>query len=275
MSETPKEESFTKNDYGAILELFYQVSELLVGSKFEGDDHLNGLVLKLFGHATSILKLTEGIKHIPGMTVELDFIDTASMTVLARSSLETYSMIHHIFQDPKDDDEFKFRLYYSQYRGLATRKSSVPQTHQAAQQLKKDLQEMQHLIKIVRTTNKYQNLKTPQKNQVENGKFDEISKKAIIVRSGFSQANTDLWYGYLSDYTHSGFLSSLQINQADKKQQETNIEAELVQAAVPLVLTIHLLIEKYPQAQPALDNYKKNNGSWYDALYLGRNVFGI
>ena len=81
-------------------------------------------------------------------------------------------------------------------------------------------------------------------------------------------------YGYLSDYTHSGYLSLLQILQSDNVgKQKEGVENGLTMIMIILSMAISALTKKYPQTRSALET-DPTTTMLIEALCLECNYFG-
>lgn len=151
--------------YKSLLELYFQVSEAIRGVNFTSElelDHFRGYLAKLFFHALSALQLSKGVE-IPIESVKIDIpvlYDPITIKIIARATLETYASFYHIFIAPQDDDTREFRLCYSAYRGLLTRKHARPQNEAHIKKMIKEDNEREALLNRIKVTKKYQTLKT-------------------------------------------------------------------------------------------------------------------
>jgi hypothetical protein len=248
--------------YKPVLNIFVEVSEIFNEHLFQPFeyDHLNGAIVKLYLHANTALHISQGIPFKID-NAEMLLVDNSSLEVLARSALETYAAFHHWFVDPQNNEDMrKFRLAYSVYRGLcignliATQIPIEAQVNNLAEKLK--------LLLLIRNTSHYkylQSTKYPKKpkefdKKIEDGTFYEVGKEKMIAATGISAKTTNILYGYLSDHTHSGFISLRQV--AQNQLYVSAIERPGVNLSyflIALSLMIKALAEKFPEVQKILE----------------------
>src|SRR4051812_36836141 len=100
---------------------------------------------------------------------------------------------------------------------------------------------------------KFQTMTSGEKSKIERGKFF-TNKTEMINLTNYSEVTKKILYSYLSDFTHNGYLSLLQIEQNDNPtKQQTMLLAGLIHLAIIMSLTTLDLANKFPIIQALLD----------------------
>jgi hypothetical protein len=247
---------FINDDYNTILKLYTEIVAVLEEVKLPSEEvrHLRGFSRKLCFHASSALKLAEGTE-IKGISFSGKTYDFSSVVVLVRSALECYASLHYYFFEAVTPEEKDFRFVLSAYNGLSSRKEIDPLSDNATEQLQRDTIELQNLWNEIQKFARFQNMKARQKNLVERGKLF-TNKTEMIDLTNYSEKTRKIFYSYLSDFTHSGYISLLQIEQNDTLgKQKSMLEIGLAHLAIIMSLTIFDLAKKYSQVQELLSKF--------------------
>ncbi len=245
----------TEDIYKHTLELYHRSVQSLRGHQFSVDqfDFWNGLTGKIIAHATTIFLLTKGTK-LNELTFNVDFGDSASVIVLARANIEAYATLYYLFLDTTiSDDERTFRFAYEQMRGLLVRQTvDTPEVRVKRQQEQVLINRLYQTIENTQIVRNLQSTKTIR--QIQRGRYQHISKTEMIIRSGFSELNARFIYDYLSDYTHSGYLSSLQFGQANAAtKQDHYMELGMGLTAITLALSVRSLSIVFPSVRGSIN----------------------
>jgi len=241
-----------------VLSLYYNVIESLKG--YAPDDprvvRSHGLAAKLFHHAASAYWLSKGTR-VPDMAdIAVDFHDHGSITLIARAALESYLTFYYIFLDPDSDDEFEFRYNGWMLAGLAVRERYPFRfaEHQAVVAAEKPVYESHR--KAIKGTSRYRGLKPAAQRRVLKGKrwrfhgWVEIARKA-----GFGPVYSQALYEYLSDYAHSGGLATLQVSQAQSRQEQlAYVDSSLRMIMLVLCRMIDSWTERFPKSAEGLES---------------------
>jgi hypothetical protein len=244
--------------------------------------HIDGSISKLFLQTNSALQLSQGtIIELADITIKK--VDYVSMQNIARSVLETYAVIHHIFISPgienaiKKDDIKKFRLLYSKYQGLIIRKDLPPQDEAQKAQLQNEAIEIKQSLDDIRNTQHYADLKAKAKNKIrfdsdlEAGIYNELSKNRMLKNSGISAKTVKILYGYLSNHSHSGYLSLVQTGwSSDSNKAKIALE----HCFRAMLLTIMALEEIFPEVRKILDENPTEKEAIKTLSDEYRNVLG-
>ena len=94
-----------ESDYQQLLRTLLQVTEANKGTKTDDNPcffDAEGLAIKFFFHASSALFLYRSTS-LPDFKVR--FIDSGSINVICRAALETFLVFHHLFVEPRSDED--------------------------------------------------------------------------------------------------------------------------------------------------------------------------
>ncbi len=228
-------------DFSTLLDLFIRLVDSQTGRKIEpGDAWLNDaqvLAKKLFQHLVSMQTLAACA------TVERDgvptvfFVDHASVKVVARAAFETYLVFYYIYGNSDHSlREFRHRTWH--LGGLADRQqfhSSTPHTRAVQAREKKQLEKLKSEIE---TSPHFRSYTNRQRKKLLEGEWRIGSGWAKLSRdAGFHDKYFKNIYGYLCGYSHSSYLSALQVGQA----QSINDQEMLTQSilGIGVVLMAH------------------------------------
>lgn len=213
-------------------------------------EFMTGLLVKLFQHAASFYVLSKGTK-INNPPLEVDFWDFPSGYVLLRAGIETYAQFRYVFIDSADPDETEFKICVEQIRGLTTRGKMPTQVPEHQAKIIAERQEIARLQGYLRTTKAFQALKNKKdRENALNGRHGLSKTKMVDV--AFSKINmspgyAEAFYGYTSDYAHSGYMSMFQNLQADTStKQKEHLELGIRSFNALLTSVILDLIVRYP-----------------------------
>src|SRR5215203_555909 len=173
------------------------------------------VIFKLCYHVTSLLQLLAGTQ-LPyeqnGRNVLI--FDEPSIFVLFRSALENYLTFYYLFVDNVPDDEKYFRLLVWKYSGVKQRSEfKIENDEEAQRRLAKEKQTVEKYRQQIEDTANFQNMAAKEKATILKGKKSRLVKGwQTLVES--ANLRSDIFrnlYSYKSSYSHSEFLSILQI----------------------------------------------------------------
>lgn len=206
-------------DYSTLLNLFIQLVESQANKDIaHGDEWWNDaqtLSIKLFRHLISMQTLAAG------STVERDnipilfFIDHSSVKVVARAALETYLVFFYLYGNA-DRNLSQFRHKTWRLGGLLDRQNA----HASINRHLKVLSEEKLLgeaIKLeIQKSPEFQTYSSKQQLKLLAGDW-KIGKSWIDlgVEAGFHERFFKDIYGYLCGYSHSSYISALQVGEAN------------------------------------------------------------
>lgn len=226
-------------DSSTLLNLFHRLVESQAGKKIGQEDQwLNDaqvLAVKLFRHISSMQTLACGaIDPVSGSAA---FIDNSSIKVICRAALETYLVFYYLY-GTKDDSLSKFRHLAWVLGGLQDRQKFHVSTQENRQLLLDERAQIEALQKEVSASPWFQQYSTKQQNKLLAGDW-RIGKHwhDLAADAGFHEKYFNNIYSYLCGYSHSSYLSALQVGQA----RTLEVQHQLTQAilGIGVVLMSH------------------------------------
>ena len=193
------------------------------------------LLLKFCFHGLTLHNILSGLtlksqyydKEISGKKI----IDIASAKVIFRSQIEAFLMFHHIYVNPKDEDEKELRYYAWIYSSLLQRQSFPITTNFAKEQKLKDKEQLKLIEANIRGLQSFKKLtEKQQKSLFETGSGKLFYHWAKILKeTGYAEDHTfNILYTFLSIYSHSEGLSVIQLNDKNlsfhKKHPDANLD---------------------------------------------------
>lgn len=243
-----------RTDVGQLLRLNFDLLEATKGLSVR-EDYVcfSSLMKKFFYHGLAVYQLAHGALLGEGPT-QIRLLDFASIQILARACLETFLTFDVLHEAAKSDDEFKFRYSAWHYCGFKKRQS-FPADDPATQALKAaEAVELAKCGDRFRSTDYYKQLSEPHKKQVQDGwSWHPEHTLTSLAKPIFGEGWGHTVYPYLSDYTHSGALSVLQVEEiTDPTDKEDAVELGMVTVSKLLALMNLRYAELFPQAERIL-----------------------
>ncbi|HHL39823.1 MAG TPA: hypothetical protein ENJ37_04905 [Deltaproteobacteria bacterium] len=213
-------------DYQILLDLMIRLVGSPAGQKICNEDAwLNDaqtLSIKLLRHLISMQTCSGGA------TVEHDgkpviwFIDHASIKVIARAALETYLVFFYIYgQSDKELSKFRHKTWV--LGGLKDRQKMHTTIEEHKEKLSQEKQQIYKLQSEIEASPYIKYFTNKQRKQLLDGNW-KIGNgwSSLGVDAGFHETYFNNIYSYLCGYSHSSYISALQVGQAQdiKEQQE-------------------------------------------------------
>jgi len=204
----------------------------------------HGLANKFITHAFTVLHLSHGtnVKDIPSF--KFSFIDSVSIDVLTRATMEAFLVFHHVFFAPTKAEEKDYRYWAYKAAGIAERQNIPIITKETRRTLDNDKVVLDKLQDNLRSNAIFQSLTDKQKDKIFEGKGKwrwkpdgkgEVSWYKIAIDAGLSEMIASHMYRHLSGYAHSSSLSVFQ-------SQKALLNKEVGQLIGPSMDTITILI---------------------------------
>ncbi len=232
---------YTDADYSTLLDLFIRLVDSQTGRKIEpGEVWLNDaqvLANKLFRHLVSMQTLAAcGTVECDGVPT-MFFVDHASVKVVARAALETYLVFFYLYGN-SDRSLCEFRHKTWRLGGLADRQKFHPSTSQARKVLAREKKQLEILKSEIETSPQIRSYTNKHRKKLLEGGWRIGSGWTDLgSNAGFHEKYFKNIYGYLCGYSHSSYLSVLQIGQAQSiKDQKMLTQAIL---GIGVVLMAH------------------------------------
>ena len=226
-------------DYSTLLDLFIRLVESQAGIEIDNESAwLNDaqvLAIKLFRHLISMRALAAGttVETAGGKTVF--FVDHASVKVVARAALETYLVFFYLYGSA-DRSLSKFRHKTWRLGGLSDRQryhASTQEGHDVLAREKSQVEVLQSEIKMLPQLGEYTD---NQRKKLLSGEW-RIGKgwADLGTQAGFHGKYFDNIYGYLCGYSHSSYLSILQVGQARSIEDQQKLTQSILGIGVVLM----------------------------------------
>ena len=254
--------SFPRNidqDYDALIELMIVVINSRLNMPIEpGQEFLNdfqSLSLKLFRQLCSTKTISTGCVFQSKTGSTYEFIDQGSVCILARASIETFLTLHWLFNG--DMELSKFRHCVWQYAGLQDRVEHTATTTEGRMKQASAREQQAELLSFIQSSIPFKKYSTKEQAQLLKGNWRvSWSWGEEAVRAGFHRKYFDNVYGYLCGYSHSSYISAMQIGQAQNLPTQRRMSEAGLQISVHVMAHfIHLYVATFP---PAADLFRKS-----------------
>ncbi len=263
-----------EEELGCLLRVNYDVVQALVGKKPK-DERLRyseGLALKLFVHAITALHLKRNRTNlrVPTFDFDIDFVDWASIQVLARASTEVLLAFNYVFRDPTNRDEAEFRYLAWMLGGFSQRESFPVQTPEGKEQVAKDRRMNAAARRRIQKTMAFQSLSARQQKAVLSGmNWHPGTTLSAMCEDVFGASLGRPMYSFMSSHAHADALSSVQILQTGQNA------SELAKAAlIKIALVVARMSEGYAERWVAARKvYREHSYRELNEAYLSFRDF--
>jgi AraC-like DNA-binding protein len=234
------------SEYRQLLDLYVRSTQSMAGSEFRGSKawivESEYLTLKLFYHLASLLYLHPGTHFTNLGGIDVHVFDFPSAAVLCRASFETYLTFNYIFIATCSDEERRLRYLTWSLGGLLDRQKATPRTNATRQRLDEEEEQIRELHGQIEENQAFAALPPKRQKEARKGqwRFDK-SWADLAAMAGKDRAYFAGLYTYLSSYAHTGYLSALQIGQAQDKQDQYQLSAMYID--VGLTIMSHFLTD--------------------------------
>ncbi len=279
-----------KSDYVTLLDLLARANNANEGlsvnntSDYERLLDAHRLTNKLFGHALTVLYLLRctHVQDLPSFkSSKLSFVDSASIDVLTRATMEAFLVFHYVFYAPTTAEEKDYRYQAYKAAGLAERQNFPTITEEGRQALDNDKIELDELREKLRSNAVFQSLKDRQKRQIFEGKGNwrwkpdcskHISWRDIALDAGFSEMLASHMYRHLAGYAHSSRSSVLQMTQAllNKENQQCNLSVSTMNIVIANMIREYCAL--FPWAQDVLTKDLEGSNLVKQYIQIGREL---
>lgn len=227
-------------DYSTLLDLFIRLVESQPGIEIEdGSAYLSDAQVfakKLFRHLVSMRALAAGanVETAGGLTF---FVDHASVKVVARAALETYLVFFYLY-GTADRSLSKFRHNTWRLGGLADRQQFHISTQEGHEILACEKIQIEILRSEIEMLPQISDYTDKQRKMLLRGEW-RIGKSwaALGAQAGFHEKYFKNIYGYLCGYSHSSYLSALQVGQARSIEDQQKLTQSIL--GIGIVLMAH------------------------------------
>lgn len=227
-----------EQDFDALMELMI----LIINSRFNspitpGMEFLNDiqtLSLKLFKQLCSTKTISTGCVFQSKTGSAYEFIDQGSVSILARASVETFLTLHWLFSGDVELSRFRHRIW--QYAGLQDRVDHTATSDEGRAKQASAREQQAELLPLIQSSDHLKAYTAKQIDQLLKGNWRVgWSWGEEAERAGFHRKYFDNAYGYLCGYSHSSYISAMQIGQA----QDLPTQARMTDAG--LQISVHIM----------------------------------
>lgn len=174
----------------------------------------HSLALKMFRHLSSINTLCQMYTDIPPGHLPSHYIDFSSAQIVTRAAIETFLTFAYIFT-PEDSTLVKFRCEIWQLSGLADRAKLLPSSTEAEKTLLADKEEMAELRISIAKSPHLAAYSEKQAKRILAGGWSQLRDwSELAEEAGIHSRYFDQTYNHLSGFSHSSYISAMQIAQA-------------------------------------------------------------
>ncbi|MBX3452999.1 DUF5677 domain-containing protein [Ferrovibrio sp.] len=235
------EEPFDR-DYSTLLELVSNLIEVPAGQTIPtGSEWLNdaqALSIKLFQHLYAIAALANGQTY-SFKKFSILFIDHSSIKVLARAAFETYLIFSYIYGNSHPSVS-RFRHKTWELGGLIDRQKfpATNPTHIKIVEQEKEI--VQKLRNDISKDTNFVSLKPDIQKKILQGSWRtgktwaDLAEDAGVHKKYFKHI-----YRYLSEYSHSGYGSALQIAQSSSFEDQVLLTKSII--GIGCVIMAHFI----------------------------------
>ncbi|MFI8581015.1 DUF5677 domain-containing protein [Ectopseudomonas khazarica] len=244
-------------DFDALIGLMLDMIQAQAGLSIEpGEEWTNDaqiLATKLFKQLCSTRAMLSETEILTHDGQRFPFIDHSSATILARACIESYIVLHWIFQN-EDKQLRHFRHSVWRLAGLMDRLSIHPSTDEGRAKVAETEVQVAELLPLIERSPYLQRYTPKQANRLLKGDWRvDWSWTDEAVRAGFNKKYFENVYGHLCGYAHSSYISSMQIAQAQQLEQQYMLAEGSLQAAVHVIARfIHFYADLFPTARETL-----------------------
>lgn len=251
------------DEYLKLMEVFLDCGNALQGKKMPTDRswqiYVEPIAMKCLYHLGSLYAIYNGTKLPDMLGRPIGFIDFPSMAILTRAAFETYLTFHYIFVHPATVEEKRFLYDIWVLGGLRDRQRFSVTTPEGNMLLKKEKQRIEELKQSIRSNPLFQKLSDDRQKEAIKGKwrFDkgwaDLAELADTHRGYFTGL-----YAYLCSHAHSGYLSVMQLSQADKQGEQQLLGKMYTGIGLSIMSSfIRDYCGLFPEAQSVLDSNEK------------------
>ncbi len=225
--------------YSILLNLFFELVESQAGKGFRlGQEWLNDakiLAKKLYQHLVSMEIIAKGA------TVERDgitktfFVDHASVKVVVRAAFETYLVFFHLYGNTDHlVSEFRHKMW--RIGGLADRQKVHASSKRWREVKRSEKKQLEKLREEIKSSLHFRTYTERQRKKILEGNWRIGNSWADLgISAGFHEKYFKNIYGYLCGYSHSSYISIMQVGQAESIEDQRMLTKAFLGVGVVLM----------------------------------------
>jgi hypothetical protein len=262
-----------RDEYLKLMEVFLACGNALRGKKLAADmswqTYIEPIALKCIYHLGSLYAIYNGT-NLPNMLGQpIGYIDFPSMAILTRAAFETYLTFHYIFVHPATVEEKKFLYDIWVLGGLKDRQRFFVTTPEGRVVLQREKQQIEQLKESITSNLLFPKLPGDRQKEAIKGKWRfnkgwaDLAELADTHKGYFTGL-----YAYLCSHAHSGYLSVMQLSQANNQGEQRQLGRMYPGIGLTIMSSfIHDYCGLFPEAQAVLDSNEK-----YEVLVDAYNI---
>lgn len=171
------------------------------------------LLFKLTFHVGSFLKLFSGTS-LDLKNQQLTIFDEPTVLIMFRVIMENYLTFYYLYCDNISDEEKSFRINVWKYSGLKQRSTFRVTTEASKKKMQNEQQEIMILQKVINESPFFNSFAKDEKKLILKGVKPRLMNSwgQLNNLSGFQVDLFKNLYGFKSNYSHSEFISVMQVN---------------------------------------------------------------
>ncbi len=223
-------------EYASLLELFIKLVESQAGREIKPNEvWLNDaqvLATKLFKHLVAMQTLHLGTTVRRDNETDFTFVDHGSIKVVTRAAFETYLVFFYLYgNSDRALSEFRHKTWH--LGGLIDRQKFHASSSQARETLIDEKEQIDKLKSEVTNSTQICDYTGKQIKRLLGGEWRIGSGWLDLgISAGFHKEYFKNIYGYLCGYSHSSYLSALQIGQAQSIEDQKMLSEAMLGVGV-------------------------------------------
>ena len=171
------------------------------------------IIFKLIMHSNSFIQLFSGTT-IETKNRKIMVFDEPTSIIMLRVIIENYLTFYYLYCDKITDEEKSFRVAVWKYSGLMQRNGFRTEMAQSKLKKENELLEINRLKEMISSSQFFSLFSESEKKQILKGIKPRQFKtwESLNEMCGFHKGLFKNLYGFKSNYTHTEFISILQIN---------------------------------------------------------------
>ena len=200
----------------------------------------HSLALKMFRHLSSVNTLCQMYTDIPPGHPPSHYIDFSSAQIVTRAAIETFLTFAYVFCHD-DLSLAKFRCEMWQLSGLADRAKLLPASVEADKTLAADTGQMEELRISIANSPHLAAYTEKQAKRILAGGWSQLRDwSELAVDADIHPRYFGHTYNHLSGFSHSSYISAIQISQA--RDMETQLHMAQTCLQMSLFYTAHFVV---------------------------------
>ena len=228
-------------DYEVLIDILFRLIESQAGEPIaQGQEWVNDsqtLSIKLFRHLVSMQAIVSGATFEKNALPVLACIDHSSIKVVARAALETYLVFFYIYGGGFNPTaEYRYRTW--KLAGLLERQKFHASMEKNRAILAQEKVLIEELKSLVAQSEDFTLFSEKQQKRILSGEWRVGSAWSDLGKNaGFHEKYFKNIYSYLCGYSHSSYISALQVGQAQTLEEQYMLAESIM--GIGIVIMAH------------------------------------